>query len=177
LNCFDLAQTFDRVKLWPPPTDLHIGKSKFGCTFSFVRWTSPEKYNVKSVKQIQFCVLKLQKVQNHSFSPIVLMQIMIPEDFRSQFDITCYRGNERIFYLQIQEFSSGSTLYCISACTFKMHTFWITKQYSVILKFPSVQISKPKSVDNNKEWEVGGNNIVLYLTFDIQRTVHRDIFL
>jgi hypothetical protein len=149
---FALAQTFYRFKIWPPPTNLHIGKSKFGCTFSFVRWTSTEKCNVKSVKQIQFCVLKLQKVHNHSFNPIMLIQITILEDFRSQFDITCYRWTERIFYLQIQQvFSSASTLYWVSVCTFKIHIFWITKQYSVILQFPSVQISKPRSVDDNKE--------------------------
>jgi len=76
---------------------------------------------------------------------------MILEDFRSQFDIRCYRWNDRIFYLQIQVFSSASTLNWVSACTFKIHIFWITKHYSVILKFPSVQISKPKSVDDNKE--------------------------
>jgi hypothetical protein len=32
-----------------------------------------KKFNVKSVKQIQFCVLKLQKVQSNPFSPIGLM--------------------------------------------------------------------------------------------------------
>lgn len=148
---FALAQTFDRFKIWPPTTNLHTGKSKFGCTFSFVGWTSTEKCNVKSVKQIQFCVLKLQKVHNHSFNPIVLIQITILEDFRSHFDNTCYRWNERIFYLQIQVFSSASTLYWVSVCTFKTHIFWITKQYSVILKFPRVHISKLKSVDGNKE--------------------------
>lgn len=99
--------------------------------------------------------------------------MMILEDFSSTFDITCYRQNDRILHLQIKVFSSTSTSYWVSACKFKMHIFWITKQYSVILNFPTAYRSrnlnlwmitkKSKNITANSCNGKLDNNIVLYL--------------
>jgi hypothetical protein len=77
------------------------------------------------------------------------IQIMILEDFGSKFDITCYKWNERIFYLQIQVFSSTSTWYSLY-----IKDAYIVENKSTLSNFKishSVQISKPKSVDDNRE--------------------------